>query len=188
MKNFFYASLLTVIIGGAFAISSCTHEPFHFNYPIPTTSQACVPLNTNQTSNGDATLYPIAMSDIQALFASVGVNFDPAKVNKMQFTDFTLEVVGTGVFLNEILGVQIYIKSATNTTDDGTQVAYSQTIGPNQTAIVFSMTGYELKGLLSETQLILTIRVFNKPGGNAAICLQPSNGKLNFEVDYSAKK
>lgn len=141
--------------------------------------QACLQANVNY---GTTTFtYTITQSQIQAAFTSAGVSFDKARVKALKLNKISAQIVTNAATFNQIGGFEVYAK-ATGASGDGTQIAYVASIGDNLTTVDMLLNGADIKDLLNETSITLTLKVTTKPGGNNDICMKLTAGELAYTV------
>lgn len=166
--------LLTLLL----TTSSCKKEDLIVIQGLEEYS-ACLPANVNY---GTTTFtYTITQSQIQAAFATAGVSFDKTRVKALKLNKISAQIVTNAATFNQIGGFEVYAK-ATGASGDGTQIAYVATIGDNLTAVDMLLNGADIKALLDETSITLTLKVTTKPGGNNDICMKLTGGELAYTV------
>lgn len=141
--------------------------------------QACLPANVNY---GTTTFtYTITQSQIQAAFASAGITFDHDRVKELKLKQIKGQIVTNAATFNQIEGFEVHAK-ATGASGDGTQIAYVGSIGDNLTTVDMLLNGADIKELLHETSITITLKVTTKPGGNNDICMKLTDGQLAYTV------
>lgn len=139
----------------------------------------CIGANPNYGTTSKT--FTITQNQIQAAFTSAGVSFDKARVKALKLNKISAQIVTTAATFNQIGGFEVYAK-ATGASGDGTQIAYVASIGDNLTTVDMLLNGADIKDLLNETSITLTLKVTTKPGGNNDICMKLTAGELAYTV------
>lgn len=185
MKKILSASVVTVLFAGVIALTSCKKD---VTVTVKIADQeTCIPASTNQWQYGYDKVFQIPVSDVTAAFSQAGVSFSTEKIKTAKFKNLKLKISTTAATFDQISGAQVFVKNSApttggNDTELGSKVAYIDNIGNGSTEITLSLTGFELKPLLSGTTLYVTIRVYNEDGGTSAVCAKLTSGVIEVEA------
>jgi hypothetical protein len=167
-------SLLAILL----TIGSCTKEDVIVLQNMEEYSY-CVPASIYDGTTTQT--FTLTQSQIQAAFAAVGATYNQDRIKNLNLKQISAQITTNAATFNQIAGFEVYAKGP-NTQGNGTQIAYIGNIENNATQVTMLLNGAELKELLNETSIIITLRVTTKPGGNDEICMKLTDGILAYTV------
>lgn len=179
MKKIMSAAFVAVLFATTLSITSCNKEVLVI-YNVPE-KEGCLPATGIQSATGYAFTEEVLVSDIKAAFTAVNATYDLSRIKTAKFKGFKAVVSTTGANFNQISGLQLYIK-ADGASGDGEQIAYIDNIGNGVAEVALTLNGVDIKPLMSNEKLILTLRVFNKAGGNSAVCVKATTGTIEIQA------
>lgn len=127
-------------------------------------------------------VFNLNQSDVQAAFQAAGVSFDLGKIKNAKVSQIKAEVTTTTATFNDIAGFEVYVRKPGAPMSEAIQVAYIGNITNNATEVTMNINGTDLKALLSENILEIVLRVTNKNGSGAPICMKLKEGKIEYTV------
>ena len=168
-------------------LNSCKKDPVHFLCPVYI-SQFCMP-DTNQgySTYGYSSFAKVYTADIKGKFASGGYNFDVKKIKSAHFSSFKIAASNDSSLFTDISNIDVRVRKEKDK-QLGNQVASGWILGDSISSVSLSLTNSDVNGLFSDESFIVLTRVFTPWTGNKAICLQPREVMIDFELDASAKK
>lgn len=176
------------LLGFAFIfMNSCKKEPVHFLCPVYI-NEFCMP-DTNQgySTYGYSSFSKVYSADIQSKFASNGYTFDVKKIKSARFSSFKIAASNDSSLFTEIVNMEIRIRKEEDR-QLGNMVASGWINGDSISSVSLAPTNSDINGIFSDKSFIVLTRVFTPWTGNKAICLQPREVMIDFELDASAKK
>lgn len=178
MKKLFNLSAIALFLS-MFFITSCNKDVTVF-YNVGELS-GCLPQTNIQSANGYEYTEEVLVSDIRAAFDAAKVTYDLGRVKTARFKNFKAVVSTTGANFDQIAGMQLYVK-ADGTSGAGEQIAYVDNIGSGVAEVALTLNGVDIKSLMNNQKLILTLKVFNKSAGNDAICVKITSGIIEIQA------
>ncbi len=179
MKKIISVAFMAVLFAVSISITSCNKDVLVI-YNVPE-KEGCLPSTGIQSSTGYAFTEEILVSDIKSVFNTVNATYDLSRIKTAKFKGFKAVISTTGVNFDQISGLQLYIK-ADGASGDGEQIAYVDNIGNGVAEVTLNLNGVDIKPLMSNEKLILTLRVFNKAGGNSAVCVKATSGTIEIQA------
>lgn len=180
MKKSFALPFLAVLFAGLLCISSCKKEdlvvPYNFgDQPI------CLEVDPYQSVRVHT--FSITNAQMLSILNAAGVT-DLSKVKKAtlkQGFKAVITTAGTATNLDELEGMQVYMKE-TGATDDGVQIAYTDVITPGSTETEFKLHGTNLIDAVTK-DVTFTVKITNKVAGNSKkACIVLSQGTIEVAV------
>lgn len=179
MKKIMSAAFVAVMFATTLSITSCNKDVLViYNVPEKT---VCLPTTGSNPQNGFADTAVVLVSDIKAAFSAVNATYDLSRIKTAKFKGFKAVISTTGANFDQISGLQLYIK-ADGTSGDGQQIAYIDNIGNGVAEVALTLNGVDIKPLMSNEKLVLTLRVFNKAGGNSEVCVKATTGTIEIQA------
>lgn len=165
-------------------MNSCKKENVHFLYQM-NLSPYCLTETTNNF--GYPKSYIINTADIAAAFNSAGYYFYTNRIVSATFKSYKVAVATDSLTLKDINGISALIRKI-NDTGLGNQIGYCNPTDTLATSTSLQMTGGDINGIFSYEQFQMLVLTYNQTYGNRAICLQPYDVVLDFELKADAKK
>lgn len=166
------------------SMNSCKKENVHFLYKMNLTPY-CLAETTNNF--GYPKVYTINTADISAAFDAAGYFFYLNRIVSAKFTDYKLSVATDSITLKDVNGINVLIRKI-NDTGLGNQIAYVNPTDTLARSASFQMTGGDINGIFAFEQFQMLVLTYNQTYGNHAVCLQPYDVVLDFELKADAKK
>lgn len=180
MKKNLTFPFLTVLFALLLGVSSCTKDDLVVPYNLGDQS-FCVEVNPFQATTEHT--FSITQAQVNAVLSAAGVT-DIGKVKKAALkTGFKASIATGGTALNfdEFEGMQVFMKE-TGTSGDGSQIAYTNTLGAGATETEFLLNGTDLI-LALKKDVTFTVKITNKPAGNSnKACVLLSKGTIELSV------
>ncbi len=180
--SFIFATGLLLLV--LVSMNSCKKENIHFQYKVNLTPY-CLAETTNNF--GYPKVYTINTDDIAAAFDAAGYYFYTNRIVSAKFTSCKVSVATDSITLKDVNGINVLIRKI-NDTGLGNQVCYANPTDTLLRSTSFQMTGGDINGIFSLEQFQMLVLTFNQTYGNRAICLQPYDVILDFELKADAKK
>lgn len=178
MKKILTASFVVVALAGILSITSCSKAVVVLA-PI---SDKSVCFDASAFIGSQDKTYDVLVSDIQAAFSQAGVTYDVARIKSSKFKGFKA-VITSGTNFDNIAGFQVYAQSpGAGAPTEADKVAYIDFTGTGVTEVDVTVTGMELKNLLSKDKIILTVRTFNNKNNTPEVCFKLTGGVIEFEA------
>jgi len=174
MKKIFTLSSIAVIFAALLTITSCNKDKFVITYTMDDMT-ACLVANPNNTPQEFT--FALDHDDVLAVVSAASVDLSSVKETKLGKIKVVITPAGSAN-LDQIEGIQVYMK-ALGTSGDGEQIAHTPSITNGAVEIAFNINGADLKKTLSE-DMIITVRVFNKPSGNDPVCIKLTEGTIEI--------
>lgn len=121
--------------------------------------------------------YTVTQADLQTVFTAAGATI--SDVENAELESLTVEVTDSAKNLNEISGMQVYVREV-GATAHGEQIAYVGDIADNAVSVNFSMNGTELKDWLAKDSFEVHIVVFNEENNTDEVCLKLTQGRISI--------
>lgn len=182
MKRIFQPALFASIAIVLFTFASCTKQDVVVIQNLGTIDQ-CLSYDTHEHTN--VYVFTFSKADVESAFEAAGATFDLEKIKNAKLNEIKAQVTTTAATFNDIGGFELYLRKPGATQDQEIQVAYINNIDNNSTEVTMKINGTNFKDLLSENTLELVLRLTNKEGSGAPVCIQLKDGK--FEYTVSAK-
>ncbi len=179
MKKIFHTSVFAAIVMSLFTFSSCTKEDVVVVQNLGEISQ-CLTYDTHEHTT--PYVFSFNKTDVESAFAAAGATFDLEKIKNAKLSEIKAEVTTTAATFNDIGGFELYLRKPGATLDQEVQVAYINNIDNNATEVTMKINGTDFKSLLSENTLELVLRLTNKEGSGAPVCIKIKDGKLAYTV------
>lgn len=168
-------------------MNSCKKDPIHFKCPI-SVNYFCMPDTTNGYSTyGFPNFAQVSVADIQNRFAGSGYTFDLKKIKSAKFSSIRITSTNDSILMQDLTFLEVRIRKDSDT-QLGNQVGYRWLNNDSIASAELTMTGSDINGTFNEDHFTFLTRIFTVGNGNKAICLQPSEIVIDFELDASAKK
>ncbi|MCW5907943.1 MAG: hypothetical protein KIS94_08805 [Chitinophagales bacterium] len=179
MKKLITAFAVIAVAVVAFTVSSCNQSDVIVIQNMDEINQC---LSYSSFEGTTVYVFSLSKSDVQAAFQAAGVSFDLEKVKNAKVSQIKAEVTTTAATFNDISGFEVYVRKPGASMSEAIQVAYVGNIANNATEVTLNINGTDLKALLSENVLEIVLRVTNKNGSGAPICMKLKEGKLEYTV------
>ena len=166
------------------SMNSCKKENLHFQYKV-NLSPYCLAETTNNF--GYPKVYTINTADIAAAFDAAGYYFYTNRIVSAKFTSYKVAVATDSITLKDVNGINILIRHV-NDNNLGNQVGYANPTDTLLRSTSITMTGADINGIFTDEKFQMLVITYNQAYGNRAVCLQPYDVVLDFELKSDAKK